>query len=224
MVFIKSEIMKLYTYGAHIKSRIDDNESHKHLCYQICSSPNKISIVIEEEKLDLQPFQRVLINIDIKHRLQNGEWENILVDAESKLGNELAEKLKKEKYLLGFEFDSTKIEELLNHKESGLRPEIKKAIDTIKKHHHNCELDEISNSVGISPEHFRRVFKDQVGITFKNYIKWQKIKRAISIKSKDQNIGLTDLAYESGFSDQAHMSKVFKQTFGHTPKEISKKL
>jgi len=67
------------------------------------------------------------------------------------------------------------------------------------------------------------VFKEAVGITFKNYIKWQKIKIAMSLLKSDK-LSLVDIASESGFTDQSHMNKLVKENFGHTPKEILLKL
>ena len=115
------------------------------------------------------------------------------------------------------------ISENIQSPSANYREEVLKAIEEIKSHNHNCTLDEIAKAVSLSPDRFRRVFKDEVGITFKNYIKWQKIRKAIFL-IKQKKLSLSQVALESGFTDQSHMNKLIKENFGHTPKEIFSKI
>jgi AraC-like DNA-binding protein len=183
------------------------------------------SALIEGKEVYIQPSEVLLINISREHQLNQGEWINILVDPDSELSDIIKKRLSEKAYLINNETELIeKLAKGLSKVSNNLRAEIKNAITLIKSHDHNCKIDEIAQQVGLSPDRFRHLFKEELGITFKNYIKWQKIRRAFTLKLANQEMTMTQIAHDSGFSDQAHMSRVIKENFGHTPKFLSKKV
>nr|WP_279306091.1 helix-turn-helix domain-containing protein [Leptospira ellisii] len=57
-------------------------------------------------------------------------------------------------------------------------------------------------------------------MTFSGYKLWLKTQKAIlSLRNRPE---LTTAAYEGGFSDQAHFSRIFRRSFGISPSDFAK--
>ncbi|MXW72878.1 MAG: helix-turn-helix transcriptional regulator [Acidimicrobiaceae bacterium] len=76
-------------------------------------------------------------------------------------------------------------------------------------------FDELLEKVMLSPGRFSHLFTEEVGISLRSYQKWRKIREALRLLQRDDN--LTAVAHLSGFSDSAHFSRTFSQTFGLIP-------
>lgn len=83
----------------------------------------------------------------------------------------------------------------------------------------HLNLDEISLNAGYSKYHFLREFKKSFGVTPNEYVQIKRVSKARELLKKD--FSLSSIAYESGFSDQSYMIKVFKKYTGYTPSKIS---
>jgi AraC-like DNA-binding protein len=79
-------------------------------------------------------------------------------------------------------------------------------------------LSDAARHVGISPRQLRRSFADEIGIPYRRYILWRRLRRALLAISDGTD--LTTAAATAGFSDSAHFSRTFRQTFGLTPSEV----
>lgn len=77
-------------------------------------------------------------------------------------------------------------------------------------------LDDIANSVGVHPVHLARTFRESYGLTLGEQVRALRIEFACRLLSTSDT-RLVEIAVMSGFSDQAHFSKVFKQYMGITP-------
>lgn len=71
---------------------------------------------------------------------------------------------------------------------------------------------------GIGERHFNRLFKDIVGCSPKVFIKILQLHAIISKMEEDGR--MLDLAYDSGFYDQAHFNKSFKKMVGMSPNKF----
>jgi len=74
---------------------------------------------------------------------------------------------------------------------------------------------QLSNMSNLSLYYFIRIFKEEVGLTPKEYIIQQRIKKAKELILK--KLPLSHIAQESGFYDQSHMIKYFKSYTGLNP-------
>ena len=79
--------------------------------------------------------------------------------------------------------------------------------------------NELAKYCYLSESRFLHLFKEKTNITYRQAQLWIKISQSIP-KLFTQKI--TETAYEFGFTDSAHYSKVFKQNFGFSPKVFSK--
>lgn len=76
-------------------------------------------------------------------------------------------------------------------------------------------LEEVAREAFLSSSRFAHLFTAEVGLPFRRYLLWRKLKRAMDAFGRGGT--LTDAAYEAGFSDSAHLTRTFYQMFGLPP-------
>ncbi len=77
------------------------------------------------------------------------------------------------------------------------------------------QLAEAARRAGVSPSRLTHVFTREVGIPFRRFVLWTRIKQAVT--SAQAGHDLTQAALDAGFSDSAHLSRTFRAMFGLTP-------
>jgi YesN/AraC family two-component response regulator len=86
----------------------------------------------------------------------------------------------------------------------------------------NLNLTEISKSLDINPSYLSREFSKYFdNLSFGEYIRKLRIEKAIEL-IKLQTGSLTEIAYLTGFSDQSHFTRIFKQHTGKNPSAFKK--
>lgn len=76
----------------------------------------------------------------------------------------------------------------------------------------------VAHRVGLSASHFQRLFSREVGVPFRRYRAWQRMRAAIA--EIVQGHSFTRSAHQAGFADQAHFAHDFRRTFG-APASVS---
>jgi AraC-like DNA-binding protein len=66
--------------------------------------------------------------------------------------------------------------------------------------------------VGLSSSRFQHLFADDVGVPFRRFRVWLRLRRAIG--EIISGCTFTEAAHAAGFADQAHFSRAFRQAFG----------
>ena len=79
-------------------------------------------------------------------------------------------------------------------------------------------LPEVAAAAALSPGRFRHLFVEQVGISFRAYVLWARINRAIDLGMNGAS--WTDAAHEAGFADSAHLTRTFRRMFGIAPRML----
>jgi transcriptional regulator GlxA family with amidase domain len=83
----------------------------------------------------------------------------------------------------------------------------------------NVELPVLAGIAGLSVFHFAREFKRTAGIPPHSYLLGKRIERAQNLLSRT-DLSLSEIALASGFSDQSHFTRRFRQILGTTPREF----
>jgi AraC family transcriptional regulator len=95
---------------------------------------------------------------------------------------------------------------------------VNRAIDHIVRNlAQPLRLEDVSKAACFSPFHFHRVFKGLVGETLNQFVKRQRLERALYLMSHAPNRSLTDVALDCGFSSSSDFSRSFKQRYGAAP-------
>lgn len=87
----------------------------------------------------------------------------------------------------------------------------------------NLSLKFLSDELGVHPVHISRAIPKYFSTTLGNYMRQQKIKRALPYLF-DFKYSLTEIAHLCGFADQSHFTRTFKSYFDSTPKDFRLKL
>lgn len=86
-------------------------------------------------------------------------------------------------------------------------PIVRRCLQTIQASDGNCSIQEIADQLEISPRQLQRRFRTRVGITPKEYCRIRRIRQALSNVVKPNPKGWSIVAAESGFADQAHLTR-----------------
>lgn len=84
-------------------------------------------------------------------------------------------------------------------------------------------FQQLNNQIGYSQKHFIDLFKRQVGIPPKQYLKIMRFQKMVLEIENGAPVRWSDLAAEGGFYDQAHFINDFKSFSGFTPNEYMKR-
>lgn len=99
------------------------------------------------------------------------------------------------------------------------RPEVRQLVRYVDERLDGTPLlSEVAELVGLSPRRLSRIVVDEVGMPFRRYVLWRRLRRAV-LTVRDGH-DLTTASATAGFADSAHFSRVFKGLFGLTPSEV----
>lgn len=76
-------------------------------------------------------------------------------------------------------------------------------------------ITQLSDISYLSESRLSHLFKEELGISIRQFVLWKKIQLAVS-KSTDGH-SLSTSAHYAGFSDSSHFTKVFSAMFGSSP-------
>jgi AraC-like DNA-binding protein len=85
--------------------------------------------------------------------------------------------------------------------------------------HEPLSLTELAASSGFSVYYFARRFKQATGLSPKQYVLRQRLERAHTLLCQGR-VTVSEVAYQTGFTDQSHLVRYFKKCWGKTPKEV----
>ena len=75
----------------------------------------------------------------------------------------------------------------------------------------------------LSPYQFSRVFREEVGTTFQEYLVRVRLEEACRLMS-NPSASVTDIAYTVGFNSPSYFSRAFRQVFDESPSEYRRML
>jgi AraC family transcriptional regulator len=120
---------------------------------------------------------------------------------------------------------------VLEFKANGLSQlQLARVIDYMKANlTQDLSILDLATLTGMSESHFSRSFKRSVGISPYQYLIQQRVERAKQLlkqrslaKPPGTGIAISTIALDCGFANQTHLTKVFRQIAGMTPKAYQK--
>ena len=100
---------------------------------------------------------------------------------------------------------------------------IYKAISYIRENYNsNITLDSVASEVGLSSSYFSRLFKEEVNISYSDYLNKVRIEKAKDLM--EYNMSHAEIAQRVGFSNQSYFNKVFKKFENITPGKWQNKI
>lgn len=102
-----------------------------------------------------------------------------------------------------------------------LSPMISSAVNFINQNlYEEISLEELAFYCSLSLSRFKQKFREETGVSPREYINIQKIERAKELLKSGKNI--TDTAFDLSFSSSNYFSVVFKKVTGLSPREYIK--
>jgi YesN/AraC family two-component response regulator len=215
---------------------------YKKFCTERSSGVEKIIAEYFEEILDGFNFEERTVIQEIlapmityfytKQRItyeQISEINNNRIDIDKTLDRLIKHRIinkietERNEYELIHDFLAKKI--LENKPSLGVSSKIKKATEYIENNFEKqISLQDISESVGFSREHFSRLFKVEMKENFIDYLNKRRIEEAKKYIRKDPRIKVVEIYRNVGFTNQPHFTKIFKKVTGYTPNAYRKKV
>lgn len=80
----------------------------------------------------------------------------------------------------------------------------------------NLNVDQLAKELHLSPSQFRRKLEALTGFSPNRFIRYLRLNKAKTLLM-DEELSITVVAFDSGFSDPSYFTRVFKQELGKTP-------
>ena len=110
-------------------------------------------------------------------------------------------------------------EQMALQKEDECSQIIRDAKAYIENHvYKDISLDLVAKEVNISPYYFSKIFKEEIGENFIDYITNIRIERAKKLL-RDKTLSIKEICMEVGYKDPNYFSRLFKKSVGFTPTE-----
>ena len=121
-----------------------------------------------------------------------------------------------------------KTREICTKLENSKEKEASSIIDRAKEYinenfRRDISLDDVSREVDISPYYFSKLFKQETGKNFIEYLTEIRLKNARELL-QDSRLSIKEICAQSGYSDPNYFSRIFKKYEGVTPSEFRERL
>ncbi|MBN2222165.1 MAG: helix-turn-helix domain-containing protein, partial [Vallitaleaceae bacterium] len=106
-------------------------------------------------------------------------------------------------------------------KETKVSAFIQEAMSYVDVHYKkDLRLKEVAEEVSISPQYFSKVFKDELGYNFIDYLTKVRMEKA-KLLLKDAKTSVKEICFEIGYNDPNYFSRLFKRLEGMSPTEFA---
>jgi transcriptional regulator GlxA family with amidase domain len=75
---------------------------------------------------------------------------------------------------------------------------------------------EMAQSVNLSPSRLRHLFRDEMGVSLRQYLKAQRMLKARQLL-ETTFLNVQEIMFRVGFTDKSHFARDFKKVYGFSP-------
>lgn len=105
---------------------------------------------------------------------------------------------------------------------SRYRAMIQQSLFYIETHlHEQIGLEEVASEALLSPYHYHRIFRNEVGMTVVDYIRNRRMSLASTVL-RTTDVGILDIALACGFESQEAFTRAFRKLYGMPPGRFRK--
>jgi AraC family transcriptional regulator len=100
--------------------------------------------------------------------------------------------------------------------------QLRHVIDYIEVHlDRDLSLGQLAGVAGVSPSHFKALFRQSLGIPVHQYVVRCRIERARNLLLEGK-LAMSQVALVTGFADQSHMARWMRRLHGVTPTDVTR--
>ncbi len=232
-IWIKAGIVIIY--GSSI-----DASPHRHHAIQLAWPRDGYCCKLDNKAISTP----LIIGSNVEHQLQIDEGWILLVEPTSELGLALSDKLLDQSSItfkvssstfnhaeptddltvllsplfeglgLSNQFPLINESKVVDHRIKALLRELDKCLEGECIKPSNWRASEVAANLALSESRFLHLFSQGLGVPWRPYLLWCRMTCAVRAILNGQSA--TDAAHLAGFSDSAHLSRTFRQTFGMT--------
>lgn len=111
---------------------------------------------------------------------------------------------------------SEEIQEQIRSEIDGIIPKVLKYLNN--NYYENITLDDAAKSVNLSYHYFSKIFKDEVGKNFVDYLTELRIEKSMKFL-ENYRMSIKEVCHKIGYNDPNYYCKIFKKVTGMTPTE-----
>lgn len=99
-------------------------------------------------------------------------------------------------------------------------PRVERAVEFIQANlSQTLSLAQIASEADLNTSQFCHVFKNVTGLTPHQYVLRQRVERALTLL-KETTLPVSEIALQTGFADQSHLTRMLRQHRGVTPRQV----
>lgn len=83
----------------------------------------------------------------------------------------------------------------------------------------DLSLVQLAAVLNMSPSHFKALFREAAGMPVHQYVIRQRVERAVELLVST-NLSLSEIAMQSGFSNQSHLARFMRRLIGVSPAQV----
>jgi two-component system response regulator YesN len=111
---------------------------------------------------------------------------------------------------------SEEIQEQIRSERDGIIPKVLEYLNN--NYHKEINLADAARYVNLSYHYFSKIFKDEAGKNFSDYLTELRIEKSMRFL-KDHKISIKEVCFKIGYNDPNYYCKIFKKITGMTPTE-----
>jgi len=111
---------------------------------------------------------------------------------------------------------SEEIQEQIRSERDGIIPKVLEYLNN--NYHKEINLADAARYVNLSYHYFSKIFKDEAGKNFSDYLTELRIEKSMGFL-KDHKISIKEVCFKIGYNDPNYYCKIFKKVTGMTPTE-----
>lgn len=103
-------------------------------------------------------------------------------------------------------------------RETQIKNIIRQAKEIIdRRFHEHLNLEDLSHSVNVSPFYLSRLFREELGVSFTEYLTKIRLEKAITLLA--QGLSVKECCFSVGYNDPNYFSRIFRKYYAMTPTE-----